>query len=139
MFRGRNCNWIAGRRDCNNRDSQDIKNAQRNVVGSSGGSVLRGGEARVWISRRVGEGRNGRAAAARWLDAELLAAHVNKHGAFVLGDAVLAGVQLSIANEMRDCAVVLVIVDELLEAVGLADVAQDGGEELSAVAVRQLV
>ena len=73
------------------------------------------------------------------MDAELLAALVNKHGAFALRDTVLAGVQLSVADEMCDCAVVLVIVDELLEAVGLADVAQDGGEELSAVAVRQLV
>ncbi len=73
------------------------------------------------------------------MNAELLAALVNKHGAFTLRDTVLAGVQLSVANEMCDCAVVLVIVDELLEAVGLADVAQDGGEELSAVAVRQLV
>ena len=72
------------------------------------------------------------------MDAELLAAHVNKHGAFVPGDTVLAGVQLSVADEVSDCAVVLVIVDELLEALGLADVAQDGGKELCAVAARQL-
>jgi hypothetical protein len=43
-----------------------------------------------------------------------------------------------IADETRDGGVVLIIVHELLKTMGLADVAQDGGEELSAVAVRRL-
>jgi hypothetical protein len=72
------------------------------------------------------------------LDAEPLVALVNKHGAFVLGNTVLAGVQLSVADETRDRGVVLIIFHELLKTLGLADVAQDGGEELCAVAVRRL-
>ncbi len=39
---------------------------------------------------------------------------------------------------MKDGGVVLIIVHELLKTMGLADVTQDGDEELSAVAVRRL-
>ncbi len=74
----------------------------------------------------------------RWLNAKLLAAFVDKGGEFVHGNAVLAGIQLSVISETcDDNDVIMIIVNELLQTMRLADVPKDGGEDLSAFAVRQ--